>query len=31
MTIDKDANVYVVLSNQKPNYDSVSSILKITY
>jgi uncharacterized repeat protein (TIGR02543 family) len=31
MTIDKEENVYVVLSNQKPNYDSVNSILKITY
>lgn len=31
MTIDKDANIYVVMSNQNSNYESISSILKITY
>lgn len=31
MTIDEDANIYVVMSNQNSNYESLSSILKITY
>ena len=31
MTIDKDENIYVVMSNQNSNYESLSSILKITY
>jgi uncharacterized repeat protein (TIGR02543 family) len=31
MTIDKDANIYVIMSNQNSNYESLSSIFKITY